>query len=52
LYLEARLWPDGATCPSCILRDRITTRKGGYYRFARGLRRANNWLTAFGPLKP
>jgi transposase-like protein len=32
LYLEARLWPDGATCPSCILRDRITTRKGGYYR--------------------
>lgn len=32
LYLEARLWPEGATCPSCILRDRITTRKGGYYR--------------------
>jgi len=32
LYLEARLWPDGATCPSCILRDRITTRKGGFYR--------------------
>lgn len=32
LYLESRLWPEGATCPSCILRDRITTRKGGYYR--------------------
>lgn len=32
LYLEARLWPEGATCPSCILRDRITTRKGGFYR--------------------
>lgn len=32
LYLEARLWPEGVICPSCILRDRITTRKGGYYR--------------------
>lgn len=32
LYLEARLWPEGATCPSCILRDRITARKGGFYR--------------------
>jgi transposase-like protein len=32
LYLEARLWPNGTTCPSCILRDRITTRKGGFYR--------------------
>jgi transposase-like protein len=32
LYLEDRLWPNGATCPSCILRDRITTRKGGFYR--------------------
>lgn len=32
LYLEARLWPDGATCPSCLSRKRITTRKGGFYR--------------------
>jgi len=32
LYLQARLWPEGVTCPSCILRDRITTRKGGFYR--------------------
>ena len=32
LYLECRLWPDGATCPSCITRNRITTRKSGYYR--------------------
>ncbi len=32
LYLESRLWPDGATCPSCITSKRITTRKGGYYR--------------------
>ena len=32
LYLESRLWPDGATCPSCITRKRITTRNGGYYR--------------------
>lgn len=32
LYLESRLWPQGATCPTCSNRDRITTRKGGYYR--------------------
>jgi transposase-like protein len=32
LYLEARLWPNGASCPSCITSQRITTRKGGYYR--------------------
>jgi transposase-like protein len=32
LYLESRLWPDGAICPTCILRERITTRKGGFYR--------------------
>jgi transposase-like protein len=32
VYLEARLWPHGATCPSCAGRERITTRKGGYYR--------------------
>jgi transposase-like protein len=32
LYLEARLWPNGAVCPSCITSKRITTRKGGFYR--------------------
>lgn len=31
LYLETRLWPDGVRCPFCAS-DRITTRKGGYYR--------------------
>jgi transposase-like protein len=31
-YLEARLWPNGATCPVCGLGERITARKGGYYR--------------------
>lgn len=31
-YLEGRLWPDGATCPDCKSNERITTRKGGYYR--------------------
>jgi transposase-like protein len=32
LYLEGRLWPNGARCPVCAKGDRITTRKGGYYR--------------------
>ena len=32
LYLEARLWPKGCRCPVCGLGDRITARKGGYYR--------------------
>lgn len=32
VYLESRLWPEGAKCPCCGLPDRITTRKGGYYR--------------------
>jgi transposase-like protein len=31
-YLESRLWPTGATCPTCAGQDRITTRKGGFYR--------------------
>lgn len=31
-YLESRLWPNGATCPTCKSKERITTRKGGYYR--------------------
>lgn len=32
LYLESRLWPDGAVCPACKASERITTRKGGFYR--------------------
>lgn len=32
LYLEGRLWPNGAICPECKSGERITTRKGGYYR--------------------
>jgi transposase-like protein len=32
LYLESRLWPDGVKCPICKSGERITTRKGGYYR--------------------
>jgi len=31
-YLEARLWPDGPRCPVCASGERISTRKGGYYR--------------------
>jgi transposase-like protein len=31
-YLESRRWPNGPRCPVCGLTDRITTRKGGYYR--------------------
>ena len=31
-YLEARLWPDGVTCPVCKGRENITARKNGFYR--------------------
>jgi transposase-like protein len=31
-YLESRLWPNGAVCPVCVSGERITTRRGGYYR--------------------
>lgn len=31
-YLEARLWPEGVKCPVCGLGERITARKGGFYR--------------------
>lgn len=31
-YLESRRWPEGPVCPHCSGSDRITTRKGGYYR--------------------
>jgi transposase-like protein len=32
MYLESRLWSTGVTCPTCAGHDRITVRKGGYYR--------------------
>lgn len=31
-YLEGRLWPHGVKCPACKSGDRITVRKGGFYR--------------------
>jgi transposase-like protein len=31
-YLQARLWKEGARCPKCKAKERIGTRKGGYYR--------------------
>ncbi len=31
-YLEGRLWSKGVKCPSCKAGERITTRKGGFYR--------------------
>lgn len=31
-YLESRLWPDGAICPDCKSKDRVTVRKrAGFY---------------------
>lgn len=32
VYLESRLWPNGCICPVCQSGERITARKGGYYR--------------------
>lgn len=32
VYLEGRLWSKGVKCQTCSSTDRITTRKGGYYR--------------------
>jgi transposase-like protein len=32
IYLENRLWPDGVICPGCKSKERITTRKDGFYR--------------------
>jgi transposase-like protein len=32
VYLESRLWPNGVRCPFCGISERITTRKGGFYR--------------------
>lgn len=31
-YLEGRLWKDDVTCPECKSKERITTRKDGFYR--------------------
>ncbi len=31
-YLEGRLWPEGPRCPVCGLGERITARRGGFYR--------------------
>jgi len=31
-YLEGRLWPKGARCPTCGKGERITARKDGFYR--------------------
>jgi transposase-like protein len=31
-YLESRLWPAGAICPTCHKGERIGTRKDGFYR--------------------
>jgi transposase-like protein len=31
-YLQSRLWPNGPVCPHCKSGERITTRKGGFYR--------------------
>ena len=31
-YLEGRRWAKGCKCPACDSGERITTRKGGYYR--------------------
>jgi transposase-like protein len=32
VWFESRLWPNGVRCPHCGGSERITTRKGGYYR--------------------
>ena len=32
VWFESRLWPEGPRCPVCGLGERITTRKGGFYR--------------------
>ena len=32
LYMEGRIWDKGVKCPCCSEMERITTRKGGFYR--------------------
>ena len=31
-HMERQRWPDGVICPHCHERERINSRKGGYYR--------------------
>lgn len=31
-YIEAHRWPEGACCPQCKSKERITPRKDGFYR--------------------
>jgi transposase-like protein len=31
-HIEAQRWPDGAVCPFCGIKDRVTARKNGFYR--------------------
>src|SRR3990167_8044761 len=33
LYLETRLWTNGAKCPICTSSERVTGRKDGSYRY-------------------
>ncbi|MCP4327641.1 MAG: transposase [Alphaproteobacteria bacterium] len=32
IYIEGRRWPEGAVCPRCGEKERVATRKRGYYR--------------------
>jgi len=32
VYLESRLWPNGVVCGTCKSGERITARRGGFYR--------------------
>ena len=32
VYMEGKRWPQGAVCPACDEAQRITARKGGFYR--------------------
>jgi hypothetical protein len=32
VYMEGKRWPHGAVCPACDEGQRITARKGGFYR--------------------
>jgi transposase-like protein len=31
-HIEAQRWPEGAVCPVCGIKDRVTARKNGFYR--------------------
>ena len=32
LHIETQRWPNGAVCPFCGIRERVTARKNGFYR--------------------